>query len=229
MQNKEINKASSHSAKVKNRAQQLLRKHATHSTSYEVNFLGIRLVILPDVFSPVYGEGASLLANFINSKREEAVLDMGTGSGALAILAARKGSKVVAVDISPVAVTCATLNAKRLGLEAKIDVRRGNLFAPIKAGEKFSLILFNPPFMEGNPKSYLQSAMYDRNYQTLNKFFQQVEQYLTDTGRILLAFSDAGDIQHLEHLISKLDFTFKILKKVRWNLNFFVYEIKRKV
>ncbi|MFD7689197.1 HemK2/MTQ2 family protein methyltransferase [Streptomyces sp. NPDC059781] len=72
------------------------------------------------------------------------VLDVGTGSGALAVGAARRGCRVTAVDVSRRAVCAARLNALRAGVPVR--VRRGNLFAPVR-GETFDLILANPPYV----------------------------------------------------------------------------------
>ncbi|MGK5696916.1 HemK2/MTQ2 family protein methyltransferase [Streptomyces sp. URMC 128] len=72
------------------------------------------------------------------------VLDVGTGTGALALEAARRGFRVTAVDVSRRAVWAARLNAVRAGLPLRI--RHGNLFDPVR-GESFDLILANPPYV----------------------------------------------------------------------------------
>ncbi|MEU6487455.1 HemK2/MTQ2 family protein methyltransferase [Streptomyces sp. NPDC046887] len=73
------------------------------------------------------------------------VLDVGTGTGALALLAAESGTaRVTAVDISWRAVLAARYNARRRGL--RVAVRRGDLVAPV-AGRRFDLILANPPYV----------------------------------------------------------------------------------
>ncbi|GAA2925144.1 MULTISPECIES: HemK2/MTQ2 family protein methyltransferase [Streptomyces] len=72
------------------------------------------------------------------------VLDVGTGTGALALEAARRGLRVTAVDVSRAAVWAARLNARLAGLPLRI--RHGNLFDPVR-GESFDLILANPPYV----------------------------------------------------------------------------------
>ncbi|MFH9861541.1 HemK2/MTQ2 family protein methyltransferase [Streptomyces sp. NPDC017202] len=72
------------------------------------------------------------------------VLDVGTGSGALALEAARLGTRVTAVDVSRRAVYAARWNARRAGLPVR--VLRGNLFEPVR-DRTFDLVLANPPYV----------------------------------------------------------------------------------
>ncbi|GAA2151798.1 HemK2/MTQ2 family protein methyltransferase [Actinomadura napierensis] len=86
------------------------------------------------------------------------VLELGTGTGAVAMAAARRGaSRVVAVDVSARAVLTARLNARLRGLPVRAV--RGDLFGPV-AGERFDLVIANPPYVCGttDPASARGSA-----------------------------------------------------------------------
>lgn len=72
------------------------------------------------------------------------VLDVGTGSGALALLAARMGARVTATDISWRAVAAARVNAART--RQRIRVCHGDLATPLR-GRRFDLVLSNPPYV----------------------------------------------------------------------------------
>ena len=112
----------------------------------------MRILTLPGVFRP--RSDAALLACTMHDQRlarGARVLDLFTGSGALAIAAAQSGARdVVAVDVSRRAVLSARLNAWRNGVTVgngvTVDVRRGDLWQPV-AGERFDLILANPPYL----------------------------------------------------------------------------------
>ena len=106
----------------------------------------MRILTLPGVFRP--HSDCWLLASEMRDRgwaRGARVLDLFTGSGALAVAAARAGARtVVAVDVSRRAVVSARLNARRGNV--RVDVRRGDLWAPV-ADERFDLVLANPPYL----------------------------------------------------------------------------------
>ncbi|MFH8798487.1 HemK2/MTQ2 family protein methyltransferase [Streptomyces sp. NPDC017936] len=102
-------------------------------------------LVLPGVYAPQ--EDTDLLAGALSEepiKPGADVLDVGTGSGALALEAARLGTRVTAVDVSWRAVCATQWNAWRARLPVR--VRQGNLFEPVR-GQSFDLILTNPPYV----------------------------------------------------------------------------------
>lgn len=76
-------------------------------------------------------------------------LDIGTGSGAIAISLMREGpfERVVAVDISSEALKVAGINAREAGIGGEIDLRNGSLFEPLDPSERFHVIVSNPPYI----------------------------------------------------------------------------------
>jgi release factor glutamine methyltransferase len=118
------------------------------------------------------------------------VLDMGTGSGVCAIGAARHASRVVAVDINPVAVRCAQLNALINSLEETIEVVQGDLFAAVQ-GRQFDVILFNPPFIHGRPLDDADRAW--RSMDVAERFAAGLTAHLKAAGFALVVLSTYGD------------------------------------
>jgi release factor glutamine methyltransferase len=115
---------------------------------------------------------------------------MGTGSGVGAVFAARAGYRVLAVDINPEAVRCASMNVLLNRLEAQVEVRQGDLFAPV-ADERFDLVLFNPPFYRGIPRGALDHAW--RGLDVFERFAAGLPAALAPAGRALLVLSTDGD------------------------------------
>jgi release factor glutamine methyltransferase len=149
----------------------------------------LSLVVLPDVFNPkLLRSGAFLVAQLHLLPKGSRVLDLGSGSGAAAIAAARRGCQVVAVDINPSAVRCTRINA--LLNDVDVDVRQGDLFAPVP-GEHFDAILFNPPYYRGEPRDHLDHAW--RSTDIPERFAAQLAHQLTPHGFALLVLSSDGD------------------------------------
>jgi len=102
-------------------------------------------VTVPGVYAPQWDTGLlarALHREGVGSRTE--VLDLGTGSGALAVQAARLGAQVTAVDISPLAVLTARINALLAG--QRVRVRRGDL-ADAVPGRSYDLVISNPPYV----------------------------------------------------------------------------------
>jgi methylase of polypeptide subunit release factors len=96
---------------------------------------------------------SSLLSRFTVRRRSRATLDLGTGSGVLALTASMHSDYVVATDLNPRAAAFATFNARLNGIEG-IEFRVGDAFAPV-AGRTFDLIFSNPPFFISPSNGYM--------------------------------------------------------------------------
>lgn len=167
-------------------------------TEITVDYLGLRLTIPPTVLpiTPVsHLMGEAVLAEVTPTDR---VLDMGTGSGVNAILAARTATEVLAVDINPDAVEAARDNAETNRVGDRVAVRLGDCFDGVTG--RFDLIVFDPPFRWFTPRDHAEAATTDADYRTLRRFFRQAEHHLTDRGRLLVFFGSTGDIDFLKEL-----------------------------
>lgn len=137
-------------------------------------------------------------------KPSDRVLDMGTGCGISAILAAKASADVVAVDINPKAVECAIANAERNGVRDRITFLQGDVFDPVEGD--FDLIVFDPPFRWFAPRDLLEMSTADENYRALTGFMAGAREHLRPGGRILLNFGSSGDIDYLDRLIDRAGF-----------------------
>jgi release factor glutamine methyltransferase len=192
------------------------------------DYLGATIVVPAGVMpiTPVsHLLGEAVLAEVQQGDR---VLDMGTGTGLNAILAATKGGEVVAVDISPPALEAARANAVLNGVEGRVDVRHSDVFSEVDG--TFDVIVFDPPFRWFRPRDLLEAAMTDENYQTMTRFFQQARRYLTPRGRMLIFFGTSGDLGYLKKLIAEQRYSAEELahdELVRdgWRVEYFTFRL----
>lgn len=141
------------------------------------------------VFSPVRGEYIDLIANAPLPVTRLA-FDIGTGTGVLAALLARRGVEhIVATDQDPRALRCARENIGQLGLTGQVDVIQANLFPEAQA----PLIVCNPPWVPAKPSSPIESAIYDPDSRMLRGFLAGLAAHLTPGGEGWLILSDFAE------------------------------------
>lgn len=157
--------------------------------SHKVRVHGKTYLISEDVFNPKYYYTSSFMAKNIKVNRDDTVLDMGTGSGIQAITAGQRASKVVAVDINPEAVRFARKNVKSNGLEKIITVLEGDLFGPLNSGQRFNVIIFTPPYMDGERATVFDHALFDPDKGLLRRFFTGAKDFIETDGNIQMLYS----------------------------------------
>jgi release factor glutamine methyltransferase len=121
-------------------------------------FWSLRLQVTRDVLVP-RPETETLVAaalELLPEGRAAEVLDVGTGSGAVALAIARErtAARVTATDISPAALEIARRNADELGMAGRIRLLEGDGYSPV-AGERFDLIVSNPPYVAESQRGSL--------------------------------------------------------------------------
>jgi methylase of polypeptide subunit release factors len=172
---------------------------------------GVEVAVLEDrihphygVFSPVRGEYVGLV-NDAPLPTSKLAFDIGTGSGVLAAVLARRGVKhVIATDQDPRALACARQNIARLGLKGRVDVVEADLFPEGRA----PLIVCNPPWVPARANSPLEHAIYDPDSRMLLGFLNGLAAHLEPGGEGWLILSDLAEhlgLRSREWLLAAFD------------------------
>ena len=145
-----------------------------------------------EVYEPA--EDTFLIAENLDTCKNDSVLDVGTGCGILAVLAAKKARSVIATDINPHSIRYALINSTINGVDRKVIPVRGDLLKPFRKTMKFDLILFNAPYIPiREPKvrkrmDWLKLAWSGGNTgrKISERFIDEAPKHLEQGGRIML-------------------------------------------
>lgn len=163
--------------------------HEWHRKGVFIEALDARVHPAFGVFSPVRGEYVDLVASAPLPSTESA-FDIGTGTGVLAAVLARRGVKTVtATDQDPRALQCARTNLSRLGYGDQVNVVEADLFPEGTA----PLVVCNPPWIPAKATSPIEYAVYDPAGAMLKGFLTGVAAHLDDGGEAWLILSDIAE------------------------------------
>ncbi|MGF6816403.1 SAM-dependent methyltransferase [Paraburkholderia atlantica] len=167
----------------------LIGAHEWRKKGVEIAALGERIHPHYGVFSPVRGEYVDLVARTALPSLELA-FDIGTGTGVLAALLAKRGvRKIVATDQDARALACARENLARLGYAGQVEIVQADLFPDGRA----PLVVCNPPWVPARPASPLEYAVYDPDSRMLLGFLNGLADHLTPDGEGWLIISDFAE------------------------------------
>lgn len=162
---------------------------------------GLRIASPAGVYPPHPGSSTRLLINSFASldldrpRPGQRLLEVGCGSGAVALWAARLGWSVSAGDILPACVEVARRNALANGLP--IDVRHSDLTAAF-AGQTFDVIVFNQPFFHPDRPLADERALTDPGGSLHARFLREARGLLSSGGRVVFGFANCSNAAVLE-------------------------------
>jgi release factor glutamine methyltransferase len=174
-------------------------------------FNGLDIEIHSEVYEPA--EDTFLLLDSIDVRPRDYFFEIGTGTGIISLDCCRKGADVICSDINPFAVELVKRNffVNKTKLRGSFEVRLDDLFNVLTFGDKFDIIVFNPPYLPTSDKERV-SKWFDKavdggedGLNTTLKFIQELPNYLNKNGSAYFVFSSLSNRDKLEKIIKKID------------------------
>ena len=192
---------------------------------------GFRIQVPPTVFHPGIFLTGKFFASFIDHLdfTDKQVAEVGTGSGILALAAARAGAKrVIATDINPAAARAVALNARANGCYGKVVGLCCNLLTAVAARPVFDVIISSPPSFAGEPRDLADRAWHaGPGYRDIAGLFEQARERLAADGRMYLLLSSDSDLALLEALAGRAGFAVRLVKQHSILFeSFLIYELR---
>jgi len=195
-----------------------------------VRAAGFRLTVRPTVFHPRFFVSSERFASFIDGLdlKGKRVIDVGTGTGILALAAARAGAtNVVAADINPNAALNAAENARANGFGERITGVCSNLLAALAPRPLFDVILSSPPKHAGEPRDLTDRGWHaGPAYRDVAALFDQARERLNPGGKLYVMVSSDSDLDLFGKLIDKAGFRASLAREYSIFIeSFIIYEL----
>jgi methylase of polypeptide subunit release factors len=192
----------------------------------------MRFTVRPTVFHPRYFISSERFAEFIDSLdlRGKQVIDVGTGTGILAIAAARSGSEnVIATDINPNAALSVPDNARHNGVGDRVTAVCMDLLSGFAAYPLFDVIIANPPKHTLEPHDLADRGWNaGPNHRDIAALFEQAYERLKPDGKLYAMLSAHSELSLIEKLIERAGLRFRVIRRHSIIVDAFVlYECTR--
>jgi release factor glutamine methyltransferase len=191
-------------------------------------YKGIRLVIPPAVFHPGFFFSTRLLLRYIASLplKNKSFLELGAGSGLIAMSAARQGAVVTATDINPVAIHSLEMNSQSNRIP--FTIIKSDLFKQIPK-QVFDIIAINPPYYKKQPHTMAEYAWYcGEQGEYFQQLFSNLHHYVNAQSTVLMVLCDGCDLAMIRQMASAQGYELNCVQvKKNWIETNFIFKIEK--
>ena len=172
------------------------------------------ITVFPGVYPP--SEDTYLLLDTLDFRQDDEFLEVGCGAGLITLTAAKRTRSIVSVDSSLEAVRNTLENLKRNDLYNDCHVIESDLLGALAPSVKFSLIVFNPPYLPvDDEQTDLDHALVGGHAGTelTQRFIRQAANHLLRKGRVFVVVSNLADIDSIRKTMNECGFTVEMVSE----------------
>lgn len=203
----------------------LLVKYLSATRMY--TYKGIRLMIPPAVFHPGFFFSTRLLLRYIASLplQHKLFLELGAGSGLIALYAARQGALVMASDINPIAIE--SLEVNRHTNRIPLTIINSDLFTNIPQ-QVFDIIAINPPYYKKQPRTPAEYAWYcGEEGEYFQQLFSSLQPYMHAQSQVLMVLCDGCDLPMIKKMAVANGFHMNcVFEKKNWIETNYIFQVE---
>lgn len=211
---------------VANTYKPLLVRYLSKTRIYR--YKDLRLKIAPEVFHPGFFFSTQLLVQYISglALQKKRLLELGCGSGLIAMIAAKKGAAVTATDINPVAI--AFLKKNCLYNKLELEIYQSDLFDHIP-GKQFDIIAINPPYYKKDPVTLQDHAWFcGEQGQYFSRLFETTGRHIHAGTTILMVLFEGCDMKMIKGFAAANNFVLNcVLSKQNMLEKNCIYKIEK--
>ncbi len=189
--------------------------------------LGLTLLVPKGVFHPALFFSSKFLGKYVlgSNLKAQKVLDIGTGTGILALLASQRGAQVWAIDINPLSVEAAKINAQQNQLE--LIVLASDLFEKLH-GMQFNQMLVNPPYYPKQAMNQEEMAWYcGPAFEYFQRLFSEAPAHLLPQGEMLMVLSEDCQLEVITRIANSAGWQCNcLLEKRIWGEKNYLFQFK---
>jgi release factor glutamine methyltransferase len=195
----------------------------------QYTFKKIKIRVKPGVFHPGFFSSTKFVLSFLDGQNlhQKSFLELGCGSGLIAVYAAKKGAVVTATDVNPAAVENTRQNSA-LNLSV-VNTVLSDLFENIPA-QLFDWIVINPPYYAQAPKNDPEKAWYcGKDFEYFSGLFASVEKFCHENTSLIMVLTKGCDVNRITDIARKAGFAFHLIaeKNVLFDGKDFLFKIQK--
>lgn len=186
---------------------------------HEVEIEGLTVLVRDGIFTPdpsISYSSTMFIVNLPDVSGSD-ILDVGTGSGVLALYSAQQGARVVASDIDEKAIANAEENVSRYDLENRIQLVKSDLFDEVEG--KFDYILANLPI---NDEVW---TIGESTTNLIGRFLTQCPDYVKENGKVYFGWASFSDVEPVKKVCQDLGYDFEIKTEDRLGHTWYLFEV----